>query len=51
MNSDIEEDSFPPVEEVIRCRLSKECSIVEPQSKWTDPIGKSQGRLNESALL
>jgi hypothetical protein len=50
-NSDIEEDSFPSVEEVIYHRLSKECSIVEPRSKWTDPIDKSQGRPNESVLL
>jgi hypothetical protein len=50
-NSDVEEDSFPPVKEVIRRGLSKECLIVEPWSKWTDPISKSQGRPNESALL
>lgn len=50
-NNDVEEDSFPPVEEVIRRGLSKEYSIAEPRSKWTDPVGKTQGRPNESALL
>jgi hypothetical protein len=50
-NNDVEEDSFPPVEEVIRRGLSKESSVAEPRSKWTDPVGKSRGRPNESALL
>jgi hypothetical protein len=49
-NNDVEGDSLPPVEEVIRRGLSKECSIAEPRSKWTDSVGKSQGRPNESAL-
>ena len=46
--SDLEEVSFPPVKEVIRCGLSKECLIVEPQWKWTDSVGKSQSKRNES---